>query len=373
MRIGIEVSPLTRTRTGVGNYTYFLLKYLLSENTDHQFHAFSSGWAEICLQGLNNLERHRHVPAPTRALYACWSLLGRPNVDKLLGGVDVYHATNYFLPPVASARRVLSIYDLAFLKHPEWCSPKIVKPFSNNIRRFSRDADAIIVCSNATKHDVAELLEVPPEKITVAYGAVDEEFSPMPRQEAERRVAEKFGLPIPYLLFVSTLEPRKNIEGLLGAFAKIQGEVPHTLALAGALGWNMGDIEARIHSLGLESRVRRIGYVADRADLPALYSAAEAFVFPSFYEGFGLPVLEAMTCGCPVIVSNQASLPEVAGDAARYVDPVDIDGIAQAMREVIQDSELRASMRKKGLFQSHLFSWKACAQATLGVYRRLAG
>lgn len=373
MRIGIEVSPLTRTRTGVGNYTYFLLKHLLSENTDNQFHAFSSGWAEICLEGLENLTHHRHVPAPTRALYACWSLFGLPKVDTLLGGLDLYHATNYFLPPVAAAKRVVTFYDLTFLKHPEWCSPKIVGPFVNNVRRFAREADAILVCSEATKRDVVELLGVALEKVTVAYGAVDEGFTRMPREAAEERVAQKPGLTLPYLLFVSTLEPRKNIEGLLRAFALIHREIPHTLVLAGALGWNMEGIDARIHALGLESRVRRIGYVADRADLPALYAAADALVFPSFYEGFGLPVLEAMTCGCPVIVSNRASLPEVAGDAGRYVDPEHTDDIAQAIREVVQDPTLWASMREQGLIQSQKFSWNNCAEATLGVYRRVAG
>ncbi len=373
MRIGIEVSPLTRARTGVGNYTHFLLKAMLAENTGMAFHGFSSGMGEIWLEGLEGLEGHRHVPLPTRALYQCWSAFGRPRVDRLLGGVDLYHATNYFLPPVASARRVVTFYDLTFIKHPEWCSPKIVGPFANNVRRFAREADAILTCSEATKRDVVELLGVVPEKITVAYGAVDEGFTPILREAVEERVAAKLGLPTPYLLFVSTLEPRKNIEGLLRAFARIKQEIPHTLVLAGAPGWNMGDLGARIQSLGLESRVRRMGYVADRADLPALYAAADAFVFPSFYEGFGLPVLEAMTCGCPVIVSNRASLPEVAGDAARYVDPDSMEDIAQAIREVAQGPELRASMRERGLAQARKFSWKACAEATLDVYRRVAG
>lgn len=373
MRIGIEVSPLTRARTGVGNYTYFLLKALLAEDTGRTFHGFSSGRQEICLEGLEGVRSHRHVPLPTRALYQCWSTFGRPRVDRLLGGVDLYHATNYFLPPVASARRVVTFYDLAFLKHPEWCSPKIVGPFANNVRHFAREADALLVCSEATKRDVVELLGVVPEKITVAYGAVDEGFTPMSREAAEERVAQKLRLTLPYLLFVSTLEPRKNIEGLLRAFARIKQEIPHTLVLAGAPGWNMGHLDARIQSLGLESRVRRMGYVADRADLPTLYAAADAFVFPSFYEGFGLPVLEAMTCGCPVIVSNRASLPEVAGDAARYVDPDNMEDIAQAMREVLQEPELRASMRERGVAQARKFSWNACAEATLDVYRRVAG
>lgn len=373
MRIGFDVSPLTRVRSGVGNYTYSLLKHLLRMGTDNAFLGFSSGLGEIELRGLEALAGHRHVRVPTRVLYRIWSIAGRPRVDALLGGVDVYHATNYFLPPVMSAKRVVTFYDLSFLSVPELCSPKIVGPFSKGVRRFAHEADAILCCSEASKRDIVEKLGAGPVKVSVAYGAVDEDFVPMSRESAERFLAERYGLRPPFVLFVSTLEPRKNVAGLLAAFARTTREVPHALVFVGGMGWNMQGIPALIEELGLEQRVRLVGYVAERGDLPAFYSAADAFVFPSFYEGFGLPVLEAMKCGCPVISSDRTSLPEVGGEAVVYVNPEDVEDIAKALRRVLSDARLREELRGKGLSQARKFSWAECARVTMDVYRRLAG
>lgn len=375
MRVGIDVSPLTCARTGVGHYVHYLLKHLLLASDGCAFRAFSSGWGGIDLGGLpeSGFESHRHLPLPTRALYQLWKATGRPRVDALLGGVDVFHATNYFLPPVRTARRVLSIYDLAFLKVPHLCSPKIVGPFARNVPRFAREADAILTCSEATKRDLVELLDLPFEKITVAYGAVDDGFAPVPRDQAAKELEESHGLRGPFVLFVSTLEPRKNIEGLLRAFAAIKDELPHQLVLVGAAGWGLDKLPGLLAELGLEKRVTRVGYVPGHQDLARFYGAADAFVFPSLYEGFGLPVVEAMTCGCPVITSDRSSLPEVAGDAAEYVNPDDPGAIAEAMRRVLGDTDRRAGMCDRGLAQAKRFHWQECAQTTLDVYRRAAG
>ena len=371
MRIGIDISPLTATRTGVGNYCYYLLKHMIAIGTDCEFAGFSSGRSRIELGPCAGKLSHLHVPLPTRALYAIWSVLGAPKVDTLLGGVDVLHATNYFMPPAKRARRVVSFYDLAFLIAPELCSPKIRGIFSKQVRRFAREADAIVACSESTKADIVRLLDVDPAKIAVAYGAVDEDFAPMDADAAEHLVGERLGVYGPYLLFVGTLEPRKNVPTLLRAFARLAKEIPHKLILAGGQGWNAGEILETIEALGLSGRVVRAGYVQTQGELGALYSAADAFVFPSLYEGFGLPVVEAMKCGCPVVTSDNSSMPEVGGSAAVYCDAQDAEGLASAIRGVLEDTALRENLAASGLERAKRFSWQACAETTLGVYRKV--
>lgn len=372
MRVGIEVSPLTVQRTGVGNYTYYLLKHLLAEAGDIRFAGFSSGLQPIELPEGAGLEYHRHIAVPTRILYRAWSLLGRPRVDQLLGGVEVYHATNYVLPPVRSARRVLTLYDLSFLRMPERCSPRIVGPFARGVRRFAHEADALLTCSEAAKQDIVTLAGVDAAKVTVVYGAVEPEFQPVDRAMAVDWLERHYGIQPPFLLFVGTLEARKNILGLVEAFSRLAAEIPHTLVLAGGMGWGMEGLDAAIARHGLEARVIRTGYIRARADLPKFYSAAGLFVFPSYYEGFGLPVLEAMACGCPVLCAQTSSLPEVGGSAARYMNPDDPGDMAAQLRAVLSDDGLRGRMREAGLVQARAFSWEDCARRTLEVYRSLA-
>lgn len=371
MRIGIDITPLAGNRSGVGHFLHYQLTHLLRLAMDDRFFAFSSGLHRVDAAYLDGLAVHRHVPAPTRALYALWTRLQRPAVDRLLGDVDVYHATNYFLPPTATARRVLTIYDLTFLRRPDLCSPKIVGPFRRKVPRMAKAADAILTCSQASKRDIVELLEVPENRVRVAYGAVDEQLAPVPRDDAQRMLAQQFGITTPFALFVGTIEPRKNVSGLLRAFARVAADAPHTLVLVGGMGWLPEPIEKTIHDLRLESRVKWLGYVPRHADLALFYSAADAFVFPSFYEGFGLPVLEALACGCPVITSNVSSLPEVAGDAAVYVDPNDDAGIAAKLLDVLTNEPLRQSLSARARTQAARFSWDACARETLACYRSL--
>jgi len=372
MRIGIDISPLTPARTGVGNYCYYLLRHLIRVGADCEFAGFSSGRAPIKLGDLDRVLIHRHIPVPTRLLYAAWSALGAPKVDAVLGGVDVYHATNYFLPPTKSAARVVSFHDLAFLVTPELSSPKIQRLFAKGVRRFAKEADAVLTCSASTKADIVRMLEIAPERVTVTPYAAGDHFAPMDPAEAQAYIAEHYGVPQPFLLFVGTLEPRKNIPTLLRAFAAIAHQVPHTLVLLGAAGWHAQPIFDTIEELDLSQRVVHLGFVRSAHDLCVFYCAADVFVFPTLYEGFGLPILEAMKCGCPVVTSNNSSIPEVAGDAALCHDACDVEAIAGAIRNLIEDARLRESMVAKGFQQANRFSWEACARTTLDVYRRVA-
>lgn len=371
VRIGFDVGPVTQRPTGVGNYCRNLIGTLVEECLDDSFVAFSASMRRPAIALTGPRVTARHVPAPTRALYALWSNLGAPHIETLTGPVDIFHATNFFLPPARTCGRVLTIHDLGFLVVPEMCSPKIVGPFSRQIRRFAAEADVVLADSEATRRDILRLLDVPPEKAVAAPLAVAKGLRPLDRDAARRIVRDRHGLDGPYVLFVSTLEPRKNVTGLLRAFARLRGGIPHRLALVGATGWNAEPIVEAIAALGISDRVVRLGYAPDD-DLNALYSAADVFVFPSYYEGFGLPVLEAMSCGCPVVTSNRSSLPEVVGEAGALCDPDDHAAIADAVLRLIEDETARERAVARGLAQAATFSWSACAARTREAYERAA-
>lgn len=371
MQIGIDIGPISRRRSGVGNYCYHLLTALLRLAPEHEYRGFAAGVRPLDLEPFRGRMSHVRVPIPTRLVYCIWSACGGPAVDTLSGGLDVFHATNFYLPPTRSARRILTIHDLAFLVQPAWCSPRVVGPFSRGIRTFAHAADLVIADSEATRRDIIRLLEVPPEKVTAIPLACTAEFRPFPREQALAAIRagyESHGLSGPYILFVGTLEPRKNLVGLLRAFSKIASRIPHQLVLAGARGWNTAEIFEAIAALGLRDRVAHLGYVADN-DLPRLYAGADVFVLPSHYEGFGLPVLEAMACGCPVVVADNSSLPEVAGDAGLYCKADDPETIGAAMLEVLGNDARRSELVRRGLAQAAKFSWETTARATLDVYR----
>jgi glycosyltransferase involved in cell wall biosynthesis len=371
MRLGFDMGPITSNRTGVGNFCYSLLKALLDLEDAPEVHGLAAGLSHPRLGALTARASCRRLPIPTRAMYKIWNTFGLPTVESLIGPVEVFHATNYYLPPVKYAGRVLSIYDLAFLVNPEWCSPRIVGPFTKQIRRFAQEAALILAASEATKRDISNLLGVPEDKIRVTYGAPDSALEPVPREQAAATLASRYGIRSPYLLFVSTIEPRKNVLGLLDAFRSLARRCEHQLVLVGSRGWNAESTLAALHNPDIADRVNLLGFVPFD-DLAALYSAADALVFPSHYEGFGLPVLEAMACGCPVITSNTSSLPEVGGDAAIYCDPNDTGALSNAIECVLGDPDRRSRMIATGHDQARRFSWRSCAETTLAAYREVA-
>lgn len=367
MIVGIDITPLTKTPTGIGLYTRHLLRELVVLDGPAGFCGLAAGVRPLDKENIP--VRYRRVPVPSRLMYQAWARLKRPWADMLLGGLDVFHAVNYVLPPLKHARGVLSIHDLGFLRNPEWFSPKVMKPFARAIREDALRADAVIAVSGATRDDIVSLLGIPHEKIRVIHEAADDTFKPVPRDIAGRQVRDALGVTGPYLLFVSTVEARKNVTGLLTAFSR--ADLPHQLVVAGGAGWRSVEVFELAEKLGLNDRVVFTGYLRDRSLLPALYSAADAFVFPSWHEGFGLPVLEAMACGCPVIASNASSLPEIGGDAAMYVSPENTDELARKMELVTGDAALNNTLRERGITRAAGFSWRACAEETRDCYRSL--
>lgn len=365
MKAGIEITPLTARLTGIGYYTRHLVRALCALPEKPDLTGFASGMRAPQLDDISL--PHRWVPLPTRALYQIWDKTGFPRVDRFLGGLQVYHAVNYVLPPLKKAAGILTIHDLAFLLHPEWSSPKIVGPFRKAITRHARQADRIIVPSLATQKDAVKLLDIDPEKIRLIPHGGDPDFAPIPPEEARALLKAELAVTEPFFLCVGTLEPRKNLGTLFRAFLKT--DLPHKLVFVGGQGW--GDQLLAEHTVTEKDEKRLVftGYLEDRALFPALYSLATAFVFPTWYEGFGIPILEAMACGCPVISSNTSSLPEVAGEAARYVAPDDVEGWTEAMEELAADPALQQELQKAGLNQAQNFSWEKTAAATWACYQ----
>ena len=285
--------------------------------------------------------------------------------------LDVLHGPVNVAPLLAPCSTVVTVHDLAYLRLPDRLPSARRRYFAALTRASVRRASRVLAVSESTKRDIIELLGVPAERIDVTPLAADPGFRPVAGEELERFLGEQ-GIVRPFVLSVGTLEPRKNLPLLLRAFASIAGEVPHDLVLAGPEGWMTDEIHETRRRLDLGDRLRFTGYVEADA-LPAWYSAADLFIYPSLYEGFGLPPLEAMACGTPVITSDVSSLPEVVGDAALTVPPTDETALAEVMRRVLANPALGADLRARGLERAQRFSWERTAALTVAAYREAVG
>jgi len=316
---------------------------------------------------------------PNRLLEAAFFVGVHPKVDKILGGADVL-----FSPHIVGAEtstscpRVLTVHDLSFVRHPEFFSlGKRLWHMMLRIKKQLSDAETIIAVSYSTKRDLMEIFGVPEEKIRVIYSGVERRFYRRTPPEAEQQtLQEKYRLPERFILFLGTIEPRKNIPTLIQAYTILRDrytdfENTH-LVLAGASGWLKKDIFTKAAQSPHASAIHFPGFI-DEKDRPALFNLAELFVFPSIFEGFGFPPLEAMASGIPTIVSNRASLPEVVGDGALLVDPHDPDALAEAMAMMLRDQELRRHYRERGIARAQQFSWDDTAEKTLAVLQETAG
>ncbi len=283
-------------------------------------------------------------------------------------GLDVLHSTDFIPPAWGARRRVVTVHDLNFLHYPDYLTAEARRYYNEQIEWAVTRADVIIVDSYATQRDLTQLLGVAPERVTVAHLAADERFRRLPRSEVEP-ILGRHGLAPGYLLFVGVWEPRKNLGGLFEALKILQerGEA-RPLVVAGRPGWLDEEIYAAVRDLRLGARIRFVERPSVD-ELVALYNGALLLVLPSFYEGFGLPALEAMQCGTPTVVSNRASLPEVVGDAGLLVDPDDPASIADACWRLITDPDERARLRERGDQQARAFTWRATAEKTVQAYR----
>jgi glycosyltransferase involved in cell wall biosynthesis len=284
--------------------------------------------------------------------------------------LDLFHATHYVIPPLARARAVVTIHDIIHVLYPQFLPNRVALLYARvMIGRALRRADRIITVSYNSKRDLVDYFGIAPARVDVVYNGVASRYhAGVPRAERDR-VAAKYGLPRPYLLFLGGEKPHKNVRNVLRGFAEARREcaLPQALVLAGPMPKNRSRVEALIAALDLSSRVFRPGVVPEE-DLPGLFAGADAFLYPTLYEGFGLPVVEAMACGVPVLTSSTSALQEIAGGYAALVDPMDVDAIARGISDLATNPTRRAELIELGKRRAADFSWDRAAQQTLRVY-----
>ncbi len=377
MRIAIDYTAALHQGAGIGRYTRELVRALARLDHENEYvvcWARDAGDDPPATEDVPEYTALRRWPLTERTLIWVWHRLRIPLWAELLtGSVDLFHSPDFTLPPLRRAKGVLTIHDLSFLRVPECADPAQRRYLSATVPRSARRADALLADSENTRRDIVELLGLPPHKITVVYPGVDPRFQPARDDGEGERVMNRYGLSGPFILALGTLEPRKNLTRLLKAYAGLRaeaqaGEVIPPLAFSGAVGWLVDEVFHLVDDLGLHDDVLFLGYAPDE-DLPVLLRRASCLVYPSLYEGFGLPVLEALACGTPVVTSHVSSLPEVAGDVAVYCDPHSAADIARAMRQVLASAELRQSLAQQGPPQAGQFTWDEAARRVLAVYR----
>ena len=370
MLIGIDASRAVRARrTGTENYSLYLIRSLAKIKGKHRLRLYLDRNPAPGLLPRNGVE-WRIMPFPR-----LWTHL-RLSLEMGRHPPDVLFVPAHVIPLVHPPASVVTIHDLGYLHYP-WAHPLLPRLYLDLSTRWSAHvARRIIADSQATRRDLMAHYGVEGAKIAVVYPGYDRElFRPVRALSRIQKVKARYGIVGDYMLYVGTLQPRKNLKRLVKAFAKLEREGNsrgHKLVIAGGKGWLYEPLFAVVRKLGLEDRVVFTGFVAQE-DLPALYSGATLFVYPSLHEGFGLPVLEAMACGTPVVCSDRSSLPEVAGDAALFVNPLHTDEIASAISRLLADGDLRAFLVERGLRRARQFSWERCARRTLSVLESALG
>ena len=391
MRVGYLTYGLDRFPTGIGRYALELLHALAGLAGGSGNGAGRTGRAaphmEIVLLTTERSDpfgiwqEFEHHPLPGCGLLPVLTTSGHLAVAAAVRRhrLDVVHDPNGiapFLGPRAGARRVVTIHDAFPYVYPEKHNRADNWRYRWLLPHAARRADAVITVSQCSRRDLVRGLGVPQERIRITTEGVNARFRPVEDGPARRALLDRYGITGPYVLYVGGINARKNISRLFEAFARVldicaaSGAPKPQLVIAGKRQWRTEEIEATFRRLNLASHVHFTGYAGDE-DLPGLYSAAELLAFPSLYEGFGLPPLEAMACGTPVVTSNVSSIPEVVGDAALMVDPHDVDGLAAAMVQILTDSALRGELRRRGLLHAARFTWARAARETLNVYQDL--
>ena len=369
MRIAIDARLSYYVQGGITQYTLSLIRALAAIDQEDEYVVFQRRPDPRTIVWQDNFRR-----------VSLWTPTHHPLEKYLLGlevslqgKIDVIHCTDFIPPFYYSGPSVITVHDLAFLLYPHFLTRRSAS-YYGLIDRAVRQATHIIAVSQATKRDLIRLTGTPEHKITVIYEAAEPIYYPIHDQEVLARIHAKYHLPEQYVLFVGTIEPRKNLPTLIRAFQGLvqRYKAQADLVIVGKQGWLYDDVYRLVEELGLEERVHFLGRVPT-ADLPHLYNASQALVLPSYYEGFGLPPLESMACGVPVVVSNTPALSEVVGDAALRVAPEDEEGLTVAMWRFLTDDTLRADMAAKGLKRVKCFSWERTAQETLEVYRQVWG
>jgi glycosyltransferase involved in cell wall biosynthesis len=377
MRIGIDITSALTQGGGIGRYTRELIHTLVDIDQENQYQLFSAKPPKN-FPVANPVPQHAHVTfCPTnideRWLYRLWYRLRLPlPVQLLTGSLDLFHSPDFVLPPVSGGiPTIVTVHDLSFLHYPDTFPPKLVDYLQRVVPWSIGRSTHVLADSVATRDDLVNLWHVPENKISVLYCGVHEQFQPITDSEKITTVRAKYNLgESPYILSVGTVQPRKNYKMLIQAFKPVAEKMPHHLIIGGGKGWLYDGMLAEIERLGLNGRVHFIGFVDDE-DLPTLYSAAALFVLPSLYEGFGIPLLEAMACGVPIISSNASSLPEVVGETAVLLSPLRPNAWTAAMLQLLNSANQRSKLVAGGFRQVQQFTWDQAARQLLNLYSAL--
>jgi len=407
MTVGIDIRVLAKgRRTGVEDYTINLLSHLLPKDKSIKYRLFYNSFkkskSDYPWLKFSNVKL-KTFRIPNRILDLFLRFLKFPKLDKILKGVDIFLSPHFLLTPVSKkAKTIIVFYDLSFIRFPEFFSlPKLLWHKFVYPKNQAKKADLIIAISESTKEDLVNLYKIEPEKIKVIYPGIDKKFKRINKNNPNLlRTRKKYNLPVNesgFILYFGTIEPRKNILAAIKAFEQLKKNQPAQLnqvqwqrfegrvknykekifdfsnlklVIAGAKGWLYDEVFEKAKNSRFSKDIIFTGFINEK-DKPYLYNLAKIFVYPSFFEGFGLPPLEAMACGVPTIVSNASSLPEVVGNGAIMIDPYNVDELALAIRKVLEDKDLREDLIKKGLKQAKKFDWNKTIQQFLEIFKEL--
>jgi glycosyltransferase involved in cell wall biosynthesis len=364
-------------RAGIGVYTLNLIKHLAKIDTRNDYLICGNSYRKRIDESITSYFQkypnfsYRFLRLPGKIFNALAVQIPLLSTELLFGQFDVYHETNY-IPLKSKAKTIITIHDMTFKTVPDTLQEGIQRYFKKNLSIAAANATKIIAISNKTKEDIIRYFQVPENKIKVIYGGYDKSFRKIKNTNKLEQIRAKYHLPSSFILFVGTIEPRKNLNLLIQAYAKLPYvfRKNYKLVLAGQKGWVNESFYKEINKLDINNDIIFTGYLPDE-DLLFIYNLADIFVYPSLYEGFGLPPLEAMACGVPVITSNSSSLPEVVGNAAILIDPYNTSELADAIERIYRNPNLYQEMSNKGLEQANKFSWEKCAKETLSVYEEV--
>ncbi len=371
MRIAIDATAIPTQRVGAGNYILNLARTLIQIDRENEYVIFAQA---------SNVPDLGNSPANAKIVSLAWfSRLQRILWEQVLlprqirsFGIDVLHSPHYTLPVTVPCVSIVTFHDMTFFLYPQMHQYYKRIFFGAMIQIAAKRANAIVADSESSRQDILLLLDVNPNRVFTVPLGVSPAYHHVDDRESLESIRRKYHLPERFLLYVGVLEPRKNLPVLVRAYRSLVNRgIPHSLVIVGRKGWMYDQLFQTIRDLDLASRVIFTGYVPE-AELPLIYSTADLFIYPSLYEGFGLPVLEAMACGVPVVTSNISSMPEIVGNAGILVDPRRMDELADAVFRISTNRDLHDELAHKGAVRAQLFSWERTARETLDVYRRVA-
>jgi len=374
MKIGFDARCLEEKNiSGVGEYALELLKNILEEDKENKYIVFSNSFKQATNRNFEWIKKYPNAKLirfsfPNRILNLFFWYLNWPKIDNLLGGIDVFFAPNLnFFPVSKNCRLIATFHDLSFERYPHFFpfKTRLWHEYFVNPRKIARVSEKLIAVSESTKKDLETIYKTKSQKISIVHHGIDSNFTIIDRNDPKLlEIKKKYDLPCKFIFFLGNIEPRKNIASIVAAYKNLTSKntdlEKYELILA-------GNISPLCQKIVEKEKLKTCGYI-EREDRPYVYNLASLFVYPSFFEGFGLPVLESMACGTPVIASNSSSISEVAGKAAILIDPNRPAELAQALKNILTDEKLYNKMKRRGLTQSQKFNWKKCALESMPAF-----